>query len=238
MTYEEKIKDAFSKLNVSLSDEQIHKFIRYYQILVIWNEKMNLTAITEFDEVLLKHFVDSAALGSVFDISQIKNIIDVGTGAGFPGIPLKILYPDLEMVLLDSLNKRIRFLETVIDELKLDHIIAVHGRAEDMGHRTEYREKFDVCVSRAVANLSVLSEYCVPFIKVGGTFISYKSGNVEEEVTQSQNAWKLLHCDQVKIQKMILPDSDLSRSFVMITKTAKLDKKYPRKAGTPSKNPL
>ena len=236
--YQEKIKQAFQKINIELTDHQVASFETYYELLIKWNQVMNLTAITEFDEVLLKHFIDSAAIGTVMDLSKVSTVMDVGTGAGFPGVPLKIVYPHLQVTLLDSLNKRIQFLNTVIETLQLDGIQAIHGRAEDYGRDISYREQYDLCVSRAVANLSSLSEYCVPFIKVGGCFVSYKAGEVEEEVMQAEKAIRTLHCSQPTIQKMTLPDSNLSRSFVEIKKKGHLDKKYPRKAGMPTKNPL
>lgn len=232
------IESAFLKIGIQLSETQVQAFEDYYEMLIQWNQVMNLTAITEFDDVLLKHFIDSVAVKEIYDMEKVDTLIDVGTGAGFPGIPLKIVYPHLKITLLDSLNKRIQFLNAVTDKLGLTHVKVIHGRAEDMGQNQEYREQYDVCVSRAVANLSVLAEYCVPFVKVGGTFISYKAGNVEEEIEQAFHAVKALHCEQAAVSKIILPDSDVTRSFVCIKKKGKLDKKYPRKAGIPAKNPL
>lgn len=223
---------------MELSEQQASALQTYYEMLVEWNQVMNLTAITEFEDVLLKHFIDSAAIGKVMDMSKVKTVMDVGTGAGFPGMPLKIVYPHLQITLLDSLNKRIQFLNAVIDKLQLENITAIHGRAEDFGRDGKYREQYDLCVSRAVANLSSLSEYCVPFVKVGGKFVSYKAGEVDAEVTQAEKAIRTLHCEPAKVEKIILPDSDLSRAFVQIKKKGHLDKKYPRKAGMPTKNPL
>ena len=234
----QRIQEAFKKINIELTDDQASNLYTYYEMLVEWNKVMNLTGITEFEDVLLKHFIDSVAVCQITDMSKVKSVMDVGTGAGFPGMPLKIVFPHLKITLLDSLNKRIQFLNAVIEKLQLKDIDTIHGRAEDFGRDEQYREQYDMCVSRAVANLSSLSEYCVPFIKVGGRFISYKAGEVEEEVTQAEKAVRTLHCEPATINKIILPDSDLSRSFVVIKKKGRLDKKYPRKAGMPTKNPL
>lgn len=226
------------QLGITLSEKQIQQFIRYYELLVEWNSFMNLTAITEYEEVMEKHFVDSLAAVKVCDFHQVKSLIDIGTGAGFPGIPLKIAFPHLEVVLLDSLNKRTKFLNEVINQLGLENIRTIHGRAEDYAKQKEYREQFDVCVSRAVANLSTLSEYCIPYVKNTGEFISYKSGKIEEEVEQARNAVFILGGKISKIEKFCLADTDMERSFVIINKEKKTPGKYPRKAGMPSKEPL
>lgn len=223
---------------ITLSKEQIEQFLDYYKLLVEWNEFMNLTAITEFDEVMRKHFVDSCALGKAVPMDGTKRILDVGTGAGFPGIPLKIVYPKLEVVLLDSLNKRVKFLNAVIEKLNLNGITAVHGRAEDLARQKEYREQFDVTVSRAVANLASLSEYCLPFTKVGGIFIPYKSGAVDMELQEAQRAIQTLGGEYQNTVKFRLPDTDIDRSLVVIKKKKETPKKYPRKAGTPAKEPI
>lgn len=226
------------ELNVKLTDEQISQFLKYYELLVEWNSFMNLTAITEYDEVMKKHFVDSLSLIKAFDISKEVSVIDVGTGAGFPGLALKIAYPNLKVTLLDSLNKRINFLNEVIDKLELKGIEAIHGRAEDFAKPDKLREKFDLCVSRAVANLSTLSEYCLPYVKVGGKFISYKSEKMEEEMSAARNAIQLLGGKFDKCEEFYLPESDIYRNLVVINKVKTTAKKYPRKAGLPSKEPL
>lgn len=222
-----------------LSDQQVNQFFQYYEILIQWNQVMNLTAITEIHDVVTKHFVDSLALVKAFpEIGQEElTLIDVGTGAGFPGLPLKIAYPQLKVTLLDSLNKRIKFLEEVVRSLGLEQVELIHGRAEDFGRDKTYREKFDICVSRAVANLSTLSEYCIPFVKIGGCFIPYKSGKLEEELTGGKGAVKKLGSELEKIETFCLPNKD-ERSLVVIRKKKALDKKYPRKAGIPSREPL
>ena len=226
------------KLNITLSDKQIEQFMKYYELLVEWNSFMNLTAITEFDEVCKKHFVDSVSLIKAMDLSKELSVIDIGTGAGFPGIPLKIVFPNLKITLLDSLNKRIKFLDTVIEELALANINTLHGRAEDFAKPGKLRETYDLCVSRAVANLSTLSEYCLPYVKVGGFFISYKSEKIDEESEAAKKAISILG-GKVKDQvAFTLPDSDIYRNLYMIEKVKETNKKYPRKAGLPSKEPL
>lgn len=223
--------------NISLNDNQIDQFNKYYDLLIEWNSFMNLTAITDFEEVIIKHFVDSMAIGNFIDLNN-KSVIDIGTGAGFPGLPIKILFPESEVVLMDSLNKRINFLNAVIDNLDLKLVRTVHSRAEDLGHNPDFRETFDYCTSRAVANLSTLTEYCIPFVKVGGVFISYKSEKTDIEVNNAKNAFSLLNCSIDNIYEYKLPDTDFSRTLVLIKKNNATKKKYPRKAGTPSKEPL
>ena len=226
------------ELGITLNEIQKKQFISYYEILVEWNKVMNLTGITEYEEVNEKHFVDSLSIVKAIDINKVESIIDIGTGAGFPGIPLKIAFPHLKVVLLDSLNKRIKFLDTVIDELGLNGIKTIHGRAEDFAKREEYREKFDLCVSRAVANLATLSEYCIPYVKKEGLFVPYKSGEIEEELEQSKKAVHVLGAKIKDVVKFQLPGSEIGRSFIVINKIQNTAKKYPRKAGLPSKEPI
>lgn len=233
-----RFENQLNELNIQLNEEQKQQFQRYYELLTEWNKVMNLTGITDYDEVNEKHFVDSLSIVKAVDIEHIKTVIDIGTGAGFPGFPLKIVYPHLHVVLLDSLNKRVKFLNTVIEELGLEKIETLHGRAEDYARQENYREQFDLCVSRAVANLSTLSEYCIPYIQVGGIFISYKSGSIEEELQTSQKAVKILGGVIEETVKFQLPGTEIGRSFVKIKKEEKTKKKYPRKAGLPSKEPI
>lgn len=228
--------DKFEQAGFTFSDLQKRQFYTFYNMLIEKNKVMNLTGITEFTEVVEKHFLDSIYLNRVTDLDQPMKIIDLGTGAGFPGIPLKIAFPEIEITLVDSLNKRIHFIEEVIEELGLTSIYAVHARAEELARNSEYREKFDLCVSRAVANLSTLEEYCLPFVHIGGKFISYKSGEIEEEVQESKKACFLLGGKLKEVYKFDLQES--KRSFVVVEKVKTTPKTYPRKAGTPSKMPL
>ena len=236
------LRTEIEKTGIYLEDKQVQQFLVYYELLTEWNKVMNLTAITDFKEVVQKHFVDSLSLIKAVDGSFLQkkgiSMIDIGTGAGFPGIPLKIVFPNLKVTLLDSLNKRIKFLNEVTGKLELRNITAIHGRAEDFAKQKEYREQFDLSVSRAVANLATLSEYSLPYVKKGGFFFSYKAEDIEEEIELSKNAIKILGGRIDEVIKFNLPDSDVKRAIVKIEKNNFTNKKYPRKAGIPSKEPL
>lgn len=218
------------------TDEQIEMFIRYYDLIIEWNEKINLTAITEYKDVMIKHFLDSVSIIKAVDMSSVNSLIDIGTGAGFPGIPIKIMFPDIKITLLDSLKKRLNVLDLIIDELNLKDIYTIHGRAEDIARDPKYREKYDLCVSRAVANLSTLSELCIPFVKPNGKFVSYKSEKADEELEKAKNAIRLLGGKVTSAVSFELEDN--IRTLIVIDKTESTNKKYPRKAGTPGKEPL
>ena len=224
------------EFNIKINDEQIKKFMNYMNLLLEWNEKINLTAITQPEEVKLKHFVDSLTVLKY--INDDDKVIDIGTGAGFPGIPLKIMKENTKITLLDSLNKRINFLNIVIETLNLRNIQAIHGRAEEIARNKLYREKYDVAVSRAVANLSTLTEYMLPFVKVGGKCICMKGANVNEELERAQNAIKELGGEIKRVDNFYLSDNDNERNIIVIKKIKETNPKYPRKAGTPSKEPL
>lgn len=234
--------DQFQKdlreFDITLTDTQVQQFLQYYELLTEWNRVMNLTAITEYEEVMKKHFVDSLSLVKACDLNGSFSLLDVGTGAGFPGLPLKIVFPDLKVTLLDSLSKRIQFLQAVIEKLELNGIEALHGRAEDFAKPGLMREQFDFCVSRAVANMTTLSEYCLPFVKVGGRFISYKSEKLEEESRDAQKAIELLGGKEEAQVKLYLPDSDIFRNLFVIKKVTHTPRTFPRKAGLPAKEPL
>lgn len=231
-----KFRNSMNSIGIELMDSQLNAFETYYDMLIERNKVMNLTAITEFDEVMDKHFLDSVYLFRSIELKADYKLIDIGTGAGFPGIPLKIVFPELKITLLDSLNKRVGFLNDVIDELNLNDIEAIHGRAEDIARDKAYRASYDIAVSRAVANLSTLSEYCLPFVKIGGKFVSYKSGDCADEVDNAKAAIHLLGGKINKIDEFSY--SNNSRSFIVIDKVMNTSNKYPRKAGLPSKKPL
>lgn len=231
-------KSGLEELNIVLSEKQLEQFIDYYELLTEWNTFMNLTAITDFDQVIKKHFLDSLSLVKAYDLSGEAKVIDIGTGAGFPGIPLKIAFPHLEMTLLDSLNKRVRFLNEVKDKLAITNLDALHGRAEDFAKPEKLREKFDLCVSRAVANLSTLSELCLPYVKTGGKFISYKSEKIKEESIAAKKAIGILGGEAEEQVEFTFSDEELYRNLFVIKKIKPTPKKYPRKAGLPGKEPL
>ena len=231
------LKKVLEDWNFNMTDTQYEQLDKFYKLLVEKNKVMNLTAITEFDEVIVKHFADSLSICTVLPDS-VKTVCDLGTGAGFPGIPMAIAYPDLQFTLIDSLNKRIKFLQEVVDALGLTNVTLVHARAEEAGRNKIYRENFDLVVSRAVANIATLSEYCLPLVRVGGYFISFKSGDVDAEIDSSGSAIKKLGGKLEKPVYFSLPDTDISRSFLIIDKEKNTLKAYPRKAGTPSKEPL
>ncbi len=239
MKYDTQIlSEGCRQLGISLTEEQTEQFMLYYEKLIEVNQVMNLTAITEFEDVMRKHFLDSLTLVKAVDIKNVKRVLDLGTGAGFPGIPLKIAFPDTEFVLLDSLNKRVKFLYDIIELCRLKKIQAVHGRAEELAGKKEYRESFDLCVSRAVANLSSLSEYCLPYVEKGGLFVSYKSGNIQEELEAAGYAIQILGGRIKDTVKFKLPGSDMDRSLVVIEKIRETPARYPRRAGIPSREPL
>ncbi len=229
--------NEMKKINIDLTEKQTEQFLRYYELLIEWNSFMNLTGITEYEEVVIKHFVDSLSLVKAVELNEDISLIDIGTGAGFPGVPLKIVFPDFKVTLLDSLNKRIKFLDEVIFQLGLTDIKTIHGRAEDFSKPDKLREKYDICVSRAVANLSSLCEYCLPFVKLDGKFIPYKSEKISDEI---ENAKKAIFVLGGKIENQIdfYINEDIYRNLIIIRKVQKTPKQYPRKAGTATKNPI
>ena len=245
MSKEEHLSFLSKKLNIDLSKEQIDAFLKYYELLIEWNEKINLTAITEYEEVCLKHFVDSMSIVNAFSSFKEaekffsgKTLIDVGTGAGFPGVCLKILFPQIKITLMDSLDKRIRFLGAVTEELGLSGVTLVHGRAEELGRKPGFREQFSVVVSRAVASLPVLLEYALPFTAPGGLFLAYKGADSDEEVRKARRAAVLLGGSAAKSEVFVLPESDYGRSLIAYRKIRSTPPRYPRGGGAIRKKPL
>ncbi len=238
MEFKQKLDKIAKNNNIIMSQLQLTQFEQYYEYLVEKNKVMNLTAITDEDGVIYKHFIDSLSCCRVVNLQEIQNVIDVGTGAGFPGIPLKIMFPDVEFVLIDSLNKRITFLKEVIDLLGLEKIKVCHGRAEDLARDDQYRGRFDLCVSRAVANLNTLSEYCIPFLKKNGCFVSYKAGKGIEELQHTDHCMLCLGSKVEQVDQFSIDADDAVRVLIKIRKKKDTSKKYPRKAGVPSRNPL
>lgn len=234
--FAEKLINTGKSINVEISEDKAKKLYNYMNLLLEWNEKINLTAITDPDDIIIKHFIDSVTIEKYIE-NNLK-VIDVGTGAGFPGIPLSMIREDLNVVLMDSLNKRIKFLDEVIEENKLKNVNTVHSRAEELSRNKAYREKFDIATSRAVASLNVLLEYLIPFVKVGGYCLCMKGSNVEEEIKNSKNALEKLHCSIEKVEEFNLPNSEYGRNIIIVRKNGETSSKYPRKPGTPSKEPL
>lgn len=230
--------NLLAERGIELTDLQIQQYETYYELLVEWNEKMNLTAITEKKEVYEKHFYDSVAASFFFDFSKVHSVIDIGAGAGFPSLPIKILYPHLHVTIIDSLNKRISFLKYLCQELRLNHVTSIHGRAEEIGVNPQYREQFDVVTARAVARLNVLVEYCLPFSKVGGFFVVLKGSDASNELAEAKKAIKLLGAKTNRVEKLTLPSDEAERNIIIIDKHSETPKGYPRKSGTPSKKPI
>lgn len=229
--------DYAKKLHINLNDIKCKQLIQYYKLLIEWNEKINLTSITDYKDVVVKHFIDSLSIVNSMDMNGEYSLVDIGTGAGFPGIPLKIVFPMLDVVLVDSLDKRVKFLNIVIKELGLKNIKAVHARAEEFGH-SNYRETFDICVTRAVANLTVVSEYCLPLVSVGGYFVAYKSADIKDEIFDSEIAIEELGGAIEDVDIFTLPDTDIERSLIRIYKDFETPDKYPRRNGVPLKKPI
>ena len=223
---------------ITITLEQCDKLYRFYEMVTEKNKVMNLTAITDYEEFVIKHFVDSLMITKVMDMTGTMTVLDIGTGAGFPGVPIKIVYPETKVLLLDSLNKRLNFLNEVIEELDLKDIATIHSRAEELQAKGEYRENFDLCVSRAVSALPTLSEYCLPYVKLGGKFIAYKATGADEEIEASKTAIRVLGGEIKETTHFTIKDTDYIRVLISIEKVKNTPKKYPRSGGKPSKNPL
>lgn len=238
MEFFDLLNNACSNEGLSFDEDKYNKFIKYKDMLKEWNEKINLTAITDDEAIIKKHFIDSLKIFRFSKLKESKRIIDIGTGAGFPGIPMKIIMPEIEVVLLDSLNKRVNFLNEVISALNLKGITSVHGRAEDFAREVNYREKFDAVVSRAVANMAVLSELCIPYVKKNGYFIALKGPAVEEEIKDASKAINVLGGVLQETIEVTVEGTDLNHNLVVVKKTKETTKDYPRKAGTAAKKPI
>ena len=223
---------------IKITDVQCDKLYRFYEMVIEKNKVMNLTAITDYEEFVIKHFVDSLMITKVMDMTVPMSVLDIGTGAGFPGVPVKIVYPETTVLLLDSLNKRLNFLNEVIEELGLKDITTIHSRAEELQAKGEYRESFDLCVSRAVAALPTLSEYCLPYVKPGGKFVAYKAVGADEEIEASKTAIRVLGGEIKETAHFTIKDTDYTRVLISIEKIKNTPKKYPRPGGKPGKNPL
>lgn len=236
MDFASELDSKMKKIGINLTQNQINQFYKYEKLLLEWNEKINLTRITDEQEIILKHFVDSLTIQKY--IKENTKIVDIGTGAGFPGIPLKIVNPDNEIALIDSLNKRIVFLNEIIEKCELKNISAIHARAEEIGHNKQYREQYDIVTSRAVAKLNVLLEYMMPLVKVGGKCICMKGPNIKEELTEAENAIKILGGQIEAVEEITLPDTDNERTIIVIKSVKPSPNKYPRKPGTPTNSPL
>ena len=234
----QKLKNALEQLNISYTEKMIEQFSVYMEEILDWNEKINLTAITDKDEFVEKHFIDSVLAANAAEVQCAEKVIDVGTGAGFPGIPLAIIFPEKKFVLMDSLNKRLKVIDDVCAKAGIMNVETVHGRAEELSRNKVHREKYDLCVSRAVANMSTLSEYCLPFISQGGYFLAYKGPDSDEEINASKNAIKILGGKIKDIREAALADFGLAHRIVYVEKIKETPAKYPRKAGVPSKEPL
>src|SRR6056297_237378 len=232
------LEKLLKKTDLSYDKKNLNKFEKYKELLIEWNKKINITSIDQEEEIYLKHFIDSVIIKKYVIIKEGSKTIDIGTGGGFPGIPLKLIDNDMKITLLDSLNKRIKFLDEVVKELNLKDVECVHGRAEDFGKDKNYREKYDYGFSRAVASLNVLLEYVLPFIKKNGLFIAFKGSNFNDEIQDSENALKILGGEIIDLKEYNLPESDISRSLIVIKKIKKTPMKYPRRPGTPNKKPL
>ena len=238
MSFKEFLDQVMKEYGITLTETQLAAFTAYYELLIEWNEKMNLTAITQPEEVAVKHMVDSLSCHDESVFKKGCKVIDVGTGAGFPGLPLKLLREDIELTLLDSLNKRLNFLQTVVEKNALSKVLLVHSRAEDGARKKELRERFDVAVSRAVARLNVLCELCLPYVKPGGYFVALKGAQYEQETAEAQNALKVLGAEIESVRKISLPGLEDVRAVLYIKKTKGTSSTYPRRPGTPEKKPL